>query len=95
MRSRYSAYALGQGAYIIDTTHPDHPDYMTDTARWHDEIMAFCAHTAFEGLEILKVEEGENESYVTFRAKLSSGDMIERSRFVREEGRWWYTQISK
>ena len=90
MRSRYSAYALNLPDYIIATTHPNNPDFTTDTARWRAEITAFCTQTEFRGLTILDVEAGNSESYVTFRAKLSTGDMIERSRFVYEEGRWWY-----
>jgi SEC-C motif-containing protein len=90
MRSRYSAYALNLPDYIIATTHPNNPDFTTDTARWRAEITAFCTQTEFRGLTILDVEADKSESYVTFRAKLSTGDMIERSRFVYEEGRWWY-----
>jgi SEC-C motif-containing protein len=90
MRSRYSGYALNLPDYLIATTHPNNPDHTTDTTRWRETIAAFCTQTEFEGLSILSVEAGERESFVTFRAKLSSGEMIERSRFVYEEGRWWY-----
>jgi SEC-C motif-containing protein len=90
MRSRYSAYALNLPDYIIATTHPNNSDFTTDTVRWREEIAAFCTQTEFRRLTILNVEAGKSESHVTFRAQLSSGDMIERSRFVYEEGRWWY-----
>lgn len=29
-------------------------------------------------------------AFVTFRAKLKSGDFVEKSRFLKENGRWYY-----
>ena len=94
MRSRYSAYAKGLIDYIIETTHPNHPDKKRVEAEWRKEIRAFSERTKFLRLEILHVEEGENLSYVTFKAHLLQDgkefSFIERSRFEKLNGRWLY-----
>ena len=90
MKSRYSAYALGQSRYIIDTTHSDNPDYTEDTAAWIAGIEVFSEQTEFHRLEILEFEYGDEEAFVTFRATFGDGAMVERSRFVREKERWLY-----
>ena len=90
MKSRYSAYATGNSNYIIQTTHPDNPDYTDDSKSWRASIDQFCKETGFEGLEILEWIDGEEEAFVTFRASLSSGTMIEKSRFLKVGGKWRY-----
>lgn len=90
MKSRYAAYAVGESSYIIKTTHPNHPDYSTDTKSWRADIDLFAQYTDFLGLEIMEFVEGEEEAFVTFKAKLSSGDMVEKSRFLKVKGRWLY-----
>jgi len=90
MRSRYSAYAIGDSNYIIKTTHYDNPDYTQDTMTWRESIDYFCKHTEFLGLEIIEFIDGEDEAYVTFRAKLSTGDLLEKSRFLKVDGNWLY-----
>ncbi len=92
MKSRYSAYAAGERDYIIRTTHPDNPDYCTEEEKWKQEIKNFCMHTTFLGLEILDFTEGEDTAFVTFKAMLDSDTMLERSRFVKIEGRWLYVE---
>ena len=90
MKSRYSAYAVGDSRYILHTTHPDNPDYREEQKVWREEIDLFCRHTAFLGLEIMASVEVGREATVTFTAKLSTGEMLEKSRFLKEEGRWLY-----
>jgi len=90
MKSRYSAYAVGESRYIIATTHPDNPEYRADQKGWREEIDLFCRHTDFLGLEIMAFTDGRSEATVTFRAILSSGEMLERSRFLKEGARWLY-----
>ena len=34
MKSRYSAYAIGNSDYIIKTTHPENIDYTLDINSW-------------------------------------------------------------
>lgn len=90
MKSRYSAYAVGESAYIVKTTHEDNEQYMDDVKAWRQSIDAFTKTTDFLGLEILDAIEGEEESFVTFKALLSTGEMMEKSRFLKVEGRWLY-----
>lgn len=94
MRSRYSAYAMGNADYIIDTTHPDNSQYLQDRKLWKRQIEEFCNHTKFVGLEILEDQPGEKISFVTFLAKLKQNgedaSFTERSRFEKAGGRWLY-----
>ena len=90
MKSRYSAYAAGNSKYIIKTTHPNNPDYIVDSKSWKDSINAFSKQTQFLGLEILEFIDGEEEAFVMFKAKLSSGDMVEKSRFLKVDNQWFY-----
>lgn len=90
MRSRYSAYALGDSGYIIKTTHTNNPDYTTDMDNWSRSIDMFSTQNSFDNLEILKYSDGEVESFVSFRATISASQMVENSRFLKENGRWLY-----
>jgi len=90
MKSRYVAYAVGDSAYIVKTTHPNNPDYTTEVKEWKQSIETFCKTTEFLGLEVLEFLDGDEEAFVTFKAKLSSGDMVEKSRFLKVDGMWLY-----
>jgi len=90
MKSRYSAYATANSAYIIKTTHPNNDDYTIDTKAWKKSIEIFSKTTDFLSLEILEFIDGEKEAFVTFKAELSSGTMIEKSRFLKVNGSWLY-----
>jgi len=41
-------------------------------------------------LEILEYTDGEKEAFVTFRATFGNGEMVERSRFLKEGDEWLY-----
>ena len=90
MRSRYSAYAVGNSSYIIKTTHQNNPDFTDNIKAWQESIENFSQATDFLGLEILEFVDGGKEAFVTFRASLSSGDMVEKSRFLKEGDEWLY-----
>ena len=87
MRSRYTAFVVGDDRYLVETWHPGtRPGELTlDPAqRW-------------TGLEIVDVEAGgeqDQRGCVEFRAAWRQGRergvLRERSRFVRQSGRWWY-----
>lgn len=87
MRSRYTAFVVGDERHLSDTWHPGtRPEELTlDPAqRW-------------TGLEIIEVDagaEGDKRGIVEFRAGWRSGAergvLHERSRFVTQSGRWWY-----
>jgi len=90
MKSRYSAYATDNSAYIIKTTHPDNDDYIIDKKLWKKSIEKFSKTTDFLSLKILEFIDGDKEAFVTFKAELSSGNMIEKSRFLKVNGSWLY-----
>jgi SEC-C motif-containing protein len=83
MRSRYSAFVVGDPAYLLATWHePTRPRSLEldPDVRW-------------TGLEIVATSGGsmlDTEGTVAFRASRVDGVQAERSRFVRENGRWFY-----
>ena len=90
MKSRYSAFAVGDSSYIVKTTHEKNADFSLDVKRWKESINSFTDTTEFLGLEILEFLAGEEEAFVTFKASLSSGEMTEKSRFLKVDGIWLY-----
>ena len=90
MKSRYSAYAVGESAYIIKTTHPENPEFNTDFKVWQKSIDTFCRESDFLGLKILAFTENVEEAFVTFEARLGSGVLREKSRFRKLDGKWLY-----
>lgn len=86
MRSRYSAYVLDRRGYLLDTWHPGtRPPALEPPEpglRWL-------------GLSVLRHEAaGGDHAVVEFVARSKLGGrahrLHERSRFVREGGRWYY-----
>jgi SEC-C motif-containing protein len=84
MRSRYTAYALGEADYIVATEKP---------APARASIAATMRTTRFLRLEVLESRggPGDVEGLVHFRAYSDRGALDERSRFARDTaGRWVY-----
>ena len=86
MRSRYSAYVLKREDYLLATWHhstrPANLDLAGDTSRWL-------------GLEIKRhTTQSEDHATVEFVARYKIAGRAHRlhelSRFVREDGRWFY-----
>ena len=87
MRSRYSAYVVGNLDYLLQSWHPSTRPESIDPAtvpQWHD-------------LKILSTERGKEndlEGTVEFKAIGTSHgkrwELHEVSRFVKEEGQWLY-----
>lgn len=91
MRSRYSAYALGNLDYVFRTWHPK--------TRPHD--VSPVDGIAFVGLEVLEMVAGgpdDDIGVVEFRARLRGPDgtseFHERSRFSKRAGQWMYVDGS-
>ena len=87
MRSRYSAFAVGDTAYLLRSWHSS-----TRPAR-----LPLDPDERWTGLEIVGTERGglfDSTGTVEFRAHYRErgrpGTLTERSRFVREDGRWVY-----
>lgn len=89
MRSRYSAFAVGDQQYLLDTWHP-----LTRPAGLELDL-----DQRWYRLDILGFTQGgllDSEGTVEFRAwhKLdgTASSRHEVSRFVREGGRWMYRE---
>ena len=90
MRSRYTAYVLGDQAYLRATWHPDTcpPDVVPEPG------------TRWLGLEVRKhqpidADHAEVEFVARYRVQGRGGRLHERSRFVRDaQGRWLYVDGS-
>lgn len=87
MRSRYSAYVLGDEAYLLTTWHPDTRPSSLDL----DQGPA----TKWLGLAVKRHEDGgDGRATVEFVARYKIGGRAHRlhetSRFLRAGGRWLY-----
>ncbi|WP_067272365.1 YchJ family protein [Streptomyces jeddahensis] len=87
MRSRYSAFAVRDEAYLLRTWHPETRPPRVD----------FDAGMRWTGLKILDTTDGSafhTTGTVTFRAHYTDGGragvLHERSRFTRVGGAWVY-----
>ncbi|MEE2038796.1 YchJ family protein [Nocardiopsis sp. CT-R113] len=87
MRSRYSAFAVGDRDYLLRSWHP----------RTRPSELDLDARTEWVRLEILSTTEGtpfHNEGTVSFRAVYREngreGQLVENSRFLRHDGAWVY-----
>ena len=92
MKSRFSAFVVGDIKYIIDTS-----TFQDD----YDDLKSFSDSCEFVSLEIISFEDDiddTNISYVTFKANIicdnQDNSFIEKSRFIKKEKngniRWLY-----
>jgi len=88
MKSRFSAYAVGNADYIVKTTHPDSPHFERDLKEWKKSVKEF-SNSDFKRVEIIEFADGEKEAFVEFKAYIDEYVMHERSRFVKED-KWYY-----
>lgn len=92
MRSRYTAYVEGAVDYVIATTAAGARGRLDRAA-----LVGYCRSLRGISLRILEVrgggpleETGVVEFAATLRAQGRTFVQRERSRFVREQGRWVY-----
>jgi len=94
MRSRYSAFALGLGEYLVDTLSSDHDDRATPRATLVRELSRVKDTQKFMGLEIRATKIDGDRGEVTFHARIfekgKDRSFTEHSHFVREDGDWRY-----
>lgn len=88
MRSRYSAYVLKLDDYLLASWHPDTRPAALDLA-------AEQPPPKWLGLSVRRHETRGDQATVEFVARWKSGGgraqrLHETSRFVREDGRWYY-----
>lgn len=86
MRSRYSAYVLDNLEYIEASWHPG----------FRPADLALGEKNHWLGLEILDSDQQAQRATVEFEARLLVDGKVnaihERSAFVRDQGRWLYTE---
>jgi SEC-C motif-containing protein len=92
MRSRYTAYVLGEIDYILNSLHPDHRQ---DVDRNATETWSKKAD--WKGLEIVGTEAGgpsDEEGKVEFIARFELGGVPqvhhEMAQFSKQGGRWYF-----
>ena len=86
MRSRYVAYVLKEADYLIATTAPSH-----QTLYSKEDILDWATQNQWQRLEIISV----TPTTVTFKAYFIDAENQsqihhEHSRFVFENGAWFY-----
>jgi SEC-C motif-containing protein len=94
MRSRYAAFALGLGDYLVRTLSKDHPDQGLPREALVRELSRARERQRFMGLRILHEEISGSEGKVLFFAKIFEkgvdGSFVELSQFLREDAAWRY-----
>jgi SEC-C motif-containing protein len=86
MRSRYTAHVLCDARYVLDTWY---------VATRPDVNVEFEPGTKWLGLEVrdhrvIDVDHAQVEFIARYRVAGRGVRLHERSRFVREDGRWYY-----
>lgn len=97
MRSRYSAFVLTNGSYLMDSHHSS-----TRPVKERKSIEAWAKSVSWIRLEVLDRENGEindQKGTVTFNAYFFENGKVEviheKSEFVKENGLWMYLGLAK
>jgi SEC-C motif-containing protein len=85
MRSRYSAFVLGDVPYLLATWHSS-----TRPATLELETQAKWLGLEIKGHRVTSPDTAEVEFVARFRVAGCAVRQHELSRFVREDGRWFY-----
>lgn len=87
MRSRYSAFALENEAYLLQSWHPD----------TRPNTIGFDEQCKWLGLKIKATQQGsasDSEGQVSFVARYKVAGqahrIVEFSHFIKIEGKWYY-----
>ncbi len=94
MRSRYSAYAKAELAYLLESTHPNQrSDYdIKGTKRWAEK-------SEWDGLQVVSTDkggaedsQGKVEFIAHYRYKGKRTAHHELAEFLKEDDRWYFYQ---
>lgn len=92
MRSRFSAFAVGDTEYLLATWHPSTRPRRLELApgqRWTRlDVLATTGGSPFH-------DTGTVEFRAHYRNEGKAGSMHERSTFTREDGRWRYVRAEE
>jgi SEC-C motif-containing protein len=87
MRSRYSAFAMGEAEYLFKTSLDRH--HATDEL---DQLKAAMGQVEWLKLEVLEGYDDSVEFKAYFRDENGISLLHEKSKFVFEEGAWFYDE---
>ncbi len=94
MRSRFSAFAVGLGDYLVDTLSSSHEDRALDRAALVVALSRAKQTQRFLGLQIRTTHVDGDRGEVVFHARIFERGVdrsfTERSSFAKEDGAWRY-----
>jgi SEC-C motif-containing protein len=90
MRSRYSAYALGLGSYLVETLATNHADRGRPATELARELGRAHLTQRYMGLEIFPARPDEVLFHARIFVKGRDHSFVELSSFVREAEGWRY-----
>lgn len=97
MRSRYSAFVLGNGDYLMQSHHAS-----TRPIKEKKEIIKWAKSVQWIKLEVLETSKGnknDTDGTVTFNAYFYEHGKVnvihEKSAFIKENNHWTYLGLSK
>lgn len=97
MRSRFSAFARGDGAYLWRTLHPDHDERVSGSeAALEKSLAAQAGKVVYRGLRILEVVAPDADGtaevvfHVDVRSRGKDASFSERSYFAHDGVGWRY-----
>jgi SEC-C motif-containing protein len=96
MRSRYAAFALGLGEYLVRTLASTHPDLALPRDQLVRSLSRARQKQRFVRLRILRATSSADSGEVLFFAEIfergAERSFGELSRFVREANAWRYAE---
>ena len=92
MRSRYSAYVVGQLHYLVDSLHPEHRNDLdfAATRRWAQGATWLNLQVVDREAGGEKDDAGIVEFIATYKEKGVIKPHRERANFQRQDGVWYY-----
>lgn len=94
MRSRFSAFALGDGAYLRRTLHPAHPLRARDADAVEAELGRARQTMRYQDLTVHDARAEGDQGRVLFTARVfekgRDRTFVELSEFERVDGAWRY-----
>ncbi len=97
MRSRYTAFVVGNPEYLYKTTHPDNEQVKEfPKEQYLQETLLYCRQVEFLGLTVKQVWPADDQGIarVMFNARYrltgEEDQFTELSQFVQLDGRWVY-----
>jgi SEC-C motif-containing protein len=94
MRSRYAAFSMGRGDYLVRTLAQGHPDLELPRPELVLALSRARERQRFLGLRILHARASETSGEVLFQARIfergKDRSFVELSSFVREVDGWRY-----